>query len=292
MKSMTGYGNAEFHNDEYDIEIEVKSVNSRFLDLKISSPRELLLFENGIKELISKYVRRAKLEIRINFNDKRVPEYQLDENKLLAFADLLKKAKSLIGDKNPVNLESIISQPNVLSFHSPSFQDETFWQILSETIENALIKHQQMALKEGDKLKEFFDQSYQTITNSVQIIEASVPGYKSKLYDLFKTNVEALLKDSLSEDMEKRIFLEVALYVDKSDITEELIRLKSHLHNFSDRLNGNGIDAGKSLNFIFQEMQREINTISSKYNETSVFEYILKIKEEVEKCREQIQNVE
>ncbi|HOD54610.1 MAG TPA: DUF1732 domain-containing protein, partial [Candidatus Cloacimonadota bacterium] len=94
------------------------------------------------------------------------------------------------------------------------------------------------------------------------------------------------------EDMEKRIFLEVALYVDKSDITEELIRLKSHLHNFSDRLNGNGIDAGKSLNFIFQEMQREINTISSKYNETSVFEYILKIKEEVEKCREQIQNVE
>ncbi|HOQ79967.1 MAG TPA: DUF1732 domain-containing protein, partial [Candidatus Cloacimonadota bacterium] len=107
-----------------------------------------------------------------------------------------------------------------------------------------------------------------------------------------KDNIEQLLKESLNEDLEKRLMLELALYFDKNDVTEEIIRIKSHLDKFEERLNGDGIDAGKSLNFIFQEMQREINTISAKYNETTAFEHILRIKEEIEKCREQIQNVE
>jgi len=92
--------------------------------------------------------------------------------------------------------------------------------------------------------------------------------------------------------LEKRLMLELVIYLDKNDITEELIRIKSHLEKFDERLKGDGVDAGKSLNFIFQEIQREINTISAKYSDTKSFEHILRIKEEIEKCREQIQNVE
>lgn len=291
MKSMTGFGNAELHNDDFDIEIEIKSVNSKYFDWKMSSPRELLVFENQIKEIVAKYIRRGKADLRINFYDKRVPDYQLDENKLKAFAELLKHAKEIIGDETPLDLETIISQPNVLTFHSPAY-DESFLQILLETAEQAVKKHQLMAMQEGQKMKEFFDESFLKIKESVLFIERSVPEFQTKCFENAKDNIEQLLKESLNEDLEKRLMLELALYFDKNDITEEIIRIKSHLDKFEERLKGDGIDAGKSLNFIFQEMQREINTISAKYNETTAFEHILRIKEEIEKCREQIQNVE
>jgi len=288
---MTGFGNAELHSDDFDIEIELKTVNNKYFDWKMSSPRELLVFENNVKELVSKYIRRGKVELRINFCDKRIPDYQLDENKLKAFAALLKHAKEIIGDKSPLTIETIIEQPNVLSFHSLSY-DEAFLETLLNTVEEAIKKHQQMAIQEGYSLHEFFLDSYRKIQESVTFIEQSIPEFKVKSFESMKANVEDILKDSIGEDLEKRLMLELVIYLDKNDITEELIRIKSHLEKFDERLKGDGVDAGKSLNFIFQEIQREINTISAKYSDTKSFEHILRIKEEIEKCREQIQNVE
>lgn len=292
MKSMTGYGNADFHNDDYDIEVEIKSVNSRFLDLKIMLPRELQSYENTIKELISSEVKRAKIDIRINFNDKRLPEYQIDEKKLIAYANLLRKAKELVNDYSALNLELVLNQPNVLSFDTKNHDESTFSPILTQVIKQALTKHQELAKKEGQKLKEFFNESFEKIKNAIVNIESSIPQFKEKIYDQYKTNIENIMKEKLEDDFIKRLFVEVAIYIDKNDITEELIRLNSHLINIKDKLETESTDMGKSLNFIFQEMQREINTIGSKYNNNDVFDQILQIKEEVEKCREQIQNVE
>lgn len=289
---MTGYGNADFHNDDYDIEVEIKSVNSRFLDLKIMLPRELQSYENTIKELISSEVKRAKIDIRINFNDKRLPEYQIDEKKLIAYANLLRKAKELVNDYSALNLELVLNQPNVLSFDTKNHDESTFSPILTQVIKQALTKHQELAKKEGQKLKEFFNESFEKIKNAIVNIESSIPQFKEKIYDQYKTNIENIMKEKLEDDFIKRLFVEVAIYIDKNDITEELIRLNSHLINIKDKLETESTDMGKSLNFIFQEMQREINTIGSKYNNNDVFDQILQIKEEVEKCREQIQNVE
>lgn len=289
---MTGYGNADFHNNDYDIEIEIKSVNSRFLDLKIMLPRELQSYENAIKELISSEVKRAKIDIRINFNDKRLPEYQLDEKKLVAYANLLRKAKELVNDYSALNLELVLNQPNVLSFDTKNHDESTFSPILMQVLKQALDKHQDLARKEGSKLKDFFIESFQKTNQAIANIEESIPLFKEKIYEQYKSNIESIMKDKLEDDFIKRLFLEVAIYIDKNDITEELIRLKSHLSNIKEKLDTESTDMGKSLNFIFQEMQREINTIASKYNNNEVFDQIIMIKEEIEKCREQIQNVE
>lgn len=292
MKSMTGYGNSSYHDDNFDLEIEMKSVNSRYLDLKINSPRELQFLDNIIKEQVSKTVKRAKMDIRLYFLDKRVPEFQLDENKLIAYKNLLVKAKNLMGDHTPVTLENILVNPDILSFNALSYNEESFIKIIMEQVALALEKHQEMANKEGNQLKEFFMDSYHKVNLGLQKIEESIPQYKERTYEILKENIENILKDKVTEDQEKRLFMEAAVYVDRSDVTEEIIRLKSHLKNYREKLDLESTDMGKSLNFIFQEMQREINTVSSKYNQTNIFEYILLIKEEVEKCREQIQNVE
>ncbi len=292
MKSMTGYGNSAFHSDEFELEIEIKSVNSRFLDLKISSPRELQFLDNLIKESVSRYIKRAKAELRIFFSDKRIPEFQLDENKLLAYKNLLIKVKKLIGDDSTLSMQEILSQPDILSYKSASYNDEGFIKVIMDSLETALINHQEMALKEGAQLKGFFVESYNRIEKALKDIEGTIPEYKERCYTVLKENIESLLADKVTDDMEKRLFLEAAIYVDKSDVTEEIIRLRSHLKNYWEKLHNEDSDIGKSLNFIFQEMQREINTISSKFNHTETFQNILLIKEEVEKCREQIQNVE
>lgn len=292
MKSMTGFGASGFHDENYDIEIEIKSVNSRFLDLKIVSPRELQFLDNLIKDHISKSILRAKIDVRIFFTDKRVPDLFLDENKVKAYYNLLLKAKALINDQTPLNLETLLSQPDVLSIQNPSYQSEDFISLFSKTLNEAIAKHQEMALQEGKKLQLFFESAYNNITGAAEKILASIPHFREKLYQDLLENIKSLMKEKYSEDFEKRVMLETAFYLDKADITEEIIRLKSHLSNFKHKIAEDESDNGKALNFVFQEMQREINTISAKYNTSSVFNDILLMKEEVERCREQIQNIE
>ncbi len=292
MKSMTGFGSSVLHEDDFDIELEIKSVNNRFLDLKINSPRELQFLDNPIKEIVSRYIIRGKVEIRINFNDKRVPDYRLDEKKLLAYKELLTRAKELINDSSPIILENILSQPDVLSVQNPSYHNDEFKLLITKLLIEGIERHQVMANEEGKKLQAFFQSAYTNITESLDKVQASLPYYKEKIYQDLIESIKKLMQDQYKEDFEKRIMLEAAFYLDKADITEETIRLKSHLSNFLNMIAEDSSEVGKSLNFVFQEMQREINTISAKYNTSEVFNHILLMKEEIERCREQIQNVE
>jgi len=159
-----------------------------------------------------------------------------------------------------------------------------------KTLDEAITAHQKMALTEGDSMKEYCFNSLSTMSSALNKIETEFPKYKKEIYSRLKDNIEELLGAFTKEEDHKKLLLETAIYVEKADITEEIVRLNNHIDKFSALLEEK-TELGKKLNFILQEMHREINTIGSKFNSTKVFDDIILIKEEIEKCREIIQNV-
>lgn len=321
MKSMTGFGKARgtFGNgQDLDIEIEIKSVNNKNFDLRLSTLQEIqsksyninFQIEKEIRDIVYSHLKRAKVDLRINFYDNRKTDFTIDKEKLISFYNLLNDVKDNLNIKQEINLDMIIRSVfskvsndagiNFISsgesdksdydysFDNPLYK-ETFFKILSEAIQN----HQELAYAEGKNLEAFFIDSFTKISNNLQLIKNTIPEHRTQLYDNLKTTVNNLLGDDLNNETEKKIMLEVAFYLDRCDITEEIIRLDSHIKNFYNYIETQKDESiGKSLNFILQEMQREANTISAKYNTSSTFNYILIIKEEIERCREQVQNVE
>ena len=292
MKSMTGYGRSSHIDDKYEIDIEIKSVNNKSFAMNLSCFKELYFLENDIKDYIFKSIKRGKIDIRIYFQDKNPPEIQIDEHRLKAFYDTLQKARDTLGINQEIQLSTVINQPDILISKNPNYDSEVFKKIFFTCLKNAVNEHQTMAVKEGEALKSFFSDSLKQMQKSLTFIQNTIPAFKEKLKENLINNVKMILDTKYENEMEKRILLEVALYIDKADITEEIVRLRAHINNCHEYLAKDNSEVGKSLNFIFQEMHREANTISSKYNTSETFGEVLILKEEVDKCKEQVANVE
>ena len=292
MKSMTGYGKSSYIDDKYEIEIEIKSVNNKGFAMNLSCFKELYFLENEIKDCVFNFIKRGKVDIRIYFQDKNLPDIQINEQRLKAFYKTLERARETLGINQEIKLATIINQPDVLITKNSNYENEEFKEIFFTCLKNAVHEHQIMANKEGETLKSFFSDSLKQMQKSLVFIQNTIPTFKEKLKENLINNVKMILDTKYENDMEKRILLEVALYIDKADITEEIIRLNSHINNCYEYLAKDNNEVGKSLNFIFQEMHREANTISSKYNTSETFSEVLKLKEEVDKCKEQVANVE
>jgi uncharacterized protein (TIGR00255 family) len=290
MKSMTGYGKDTIFTDDYNIVVEVKSVNNRFLDLNIFFPRELISLELILKKLFKNKIFRGKFEVKIDVFDKRIPTTVINEPKLKSYSELIKKAAKISGFDINVNLQDLISYPEMLISDFPD-NDKLINDIITLT-KNAINQHQNMAIEEGQKMADYIKESLYNMQQSLLKIEESFPFYKKELFDKLLRNMENLINDTINDDDRHKILVETSLKIDRSDITEEIVRLKSHIEKFKNLLDKNDIPLGKKFNFILQEMHREINTIGSKYNTNLIFDKILFIKEEIEKCREIIQNVE
>jgi len=163
---------------------------------------------------------------------------------------------------------------------------------LLNTLEKAIEKQQEIALIEGRSMLNFLENSISLCRKSLQDIAKLIPEFKEELLDKFTQNIEDLLKEKLVDSDMRRILMEVSLYMDKNDISEEIVRIEDHFDKFYNMMHSNKLEKGKALNFILQEMHREINTIGSKFNHKEAVEHILLVKEEIEKCREIVQNVE
>ena len=292
MKSMTGYGKARYSDDDYEIDIEVKSVNGRFLDTKIKLSRELSFLEIEIKNLLKRWIKRGRVEININFQNRIIPELYLDEENLKAYWKIYDQAKKVLGTKSEIPLEQILSEYNVISIKTENLECGKFKNLVLKIFEEALSEHQKMAIQEGKSMLNFFNTAIKKMSSSLAKIEKEFPKYKKEISKKLNNTLSTLLKQKLEDDDYKRILLESAIYVEKADVTEEIVRIKHHLDKFGEKINQKNTEIGKSITFILQEMQREINTIGSKFNSTSVFDEIISIKEEIEKCREIVQNVE
>lgn len=289
---MTGYGRSGFSNEEINIDIEIKSVNSRFLDLKFYMPRELQFLESNLKNTVKNYINRGKVDIKIKYIDENPPDMVLDEKRFNAYLNLYKKAANIIDYKGNLPLDSILNEKEVIRVAEKEIEESNIPELVTITLVKALKNHEKMAITEGESMGEYLIDSMNTCTSALSKIEKCIPEFKESMLNNMKTNIENILQNKLEDNDIKRLMLETAIYIDKSDITEELVRLKDHNEKLIEFLKNKSSDKGKKLNFILQEMHREINTIGSKFNIKESFDSILIIKEEIEKCREIVQNVQ
>ena len=290
MKSMTGYGKAKMQKNDMDCEIEIKSINGRFLDMRIYLPREISFFEYPIRQHIGKVLSRGTVEIRVTFADRREPALKLNEVKLMKYYELVKQAEALLDIDKDISLEYLLKEPGIIESINNLDEDEQLAELLNQTLDKAIEALELSLRAEASNIKETLKHSSDLMLETLDNIEKEIQPFKEELYSILKHRVTELLSNFNAEMLEQRLVQELAIYIDKYDIQEEISRLKCHINTLLATLEKEE-DTGKTLNFILQEMQREANTLGSKFSTARTFTYVLTLKEEIEKCREIVQNV-
>jgi uncharacterized protein (TIGR00255 family) len=290
ISSMTGFGKGSAQLNDLVVETEIKSLNSRFLDMSIKLPKALSNKEFEIRDLIKSNLMRGKISLSINLTKEGVDtKYSfLDTEGVKTAHDLLREIKQTTGVNEEITLNHILSFQN-LFFSDNGFDAEENFEIVVQSIKHAIDDLKVMRRQEGTELKNDLIERSEKILDAVNKIEKASPDAVSEYFAKLKQRAKLLMED-ISET-ENRLDMELALLAERYDITEECVRMKSHVKMFLDTLN-NTSEAGRKLNFISQEMNREANTINSKSVSTQVSHYGIFIKEELEKIREQIQNIE
>ncbi|CAI3535825.1 YicC/YloC family endoribonuclease [Clostridium neonatale] len=292
IKSMTSFGRAQSEeNSILNFSIEMKSVNHRYLDINIRMPKAMISLEEKIRNMISKRLNRGKVDVFINYKNygNSTAEPVLNINLAKAYFDCLKEIENELHTIDDITTTKIARFPDVITVVEKEENLDDILNEISPLINNALELMEQMRIREGEKLKEDILIKIEHIYNMVVEIE--------KLADTIPLNYKKKLEERLGELLteveidESRIALEVAILSDKSAIDEEITRLKSHLSQFKDTLE---LDEaiGRKLDFIIQEMNREANTIASKSININMTNYVIEIKNTIEKIREQVQNIE
>jgi len=287
---MTGFGRDIFSNDDFTLETEIKSLNSRFLDISLKIPKELSQFEFPIREIIKTNIRRGKITLNttIVFNSSSKNNSLFNKTEFNNTLEIIKQIKELGKfDENISILHLLALKENFINQTQEDIDIDIA--IIETNIKNAIEKLTQMRLTEGEELEKDLSLRINTIEHTIEEIE-NLAEYATKDYfEKFKIKANKLLENII--DNEERLIQELALLTEKHDVTEECVRLKSHIKLFNQTMKSSK-DTGRKLNFICQEMNREANTINSKTISTEISHKGLLIKEELEKIREQVQNIE
>lgn len=291
LKSMTGFGRCENITDEYRISVEMKAVNHRYLDLSIKMPKKFNYFEASIRTLLKKYIQRGKVDLFINYEDYTEGNMCLKYNRALAaeYMDYFNKMAEEFSIQNDVKVSTLAKFPEVFSMEQAPDDEEHLWGILSAALEDAAVRFVQSREVEGEHLKNDLLGKLDYMTGLVDYIEGRSPQILTEYRAKLEAKVQELLNGTAMD--EGRIAAEVTIYADKICVDEETVRLRSHIENTrKDLLSGGSV--GRKLDFIAQEMNREANTILSKSNDLSISDKAIALKTEIEKVREQIQNIE
>ena len=291
IKSMTGFGRCEIQKGSRKFTVELKSVNHRYLDVNIRMPKKLNFFETAIRTLLKSYANRGKVDIFITYEDLSQTQVSVKYNAALAaeYLKYLKQMEEEFGLENDVRVSTLSRYPEVFTMEEQSEDEEELWNGLKEALEGAFTQFVETRKTEGENLKKDILSKLDLLEEQIVFIEERSPQiiaeYRAKLEDKMKE----LLADTQIE--ENRIAAEVILFADKICTDEEVVRLKSHIQQMRNTLEEKeGI--GRKLDFIAQEMNREANTILSKANDLEVSNHAISLKTEIEKIREQIQNIE
>ncbi len=289
MYSMTGYGKAEYAEKGINLTVEIKTVNNRVLDFNVKAPRIFAAVEDKIRNVVAEHVKRGRIDIFVNFYDRRDNASKMlpDLNRAAEYYAAAKSIAEKLGVENDVTPSFLLKCPDVLEESSGTDIEELI-PVIEQTVKNACEKLNEMRKAEGEKLAEDMLRRMETIKTLRDKIALRAPNvaedYKVKL----KARIEEALKDVKYD--EARLLNEVAFYTDKVNIDEELTRLGSHIEQFKKVICADGV--GKKLDFLMQEFNRETNTICSKSNDIEVTGFALELKNEIEKVREQVQNLE
>ena len=291
IKSMTGFGRCGIQKGSRKYTVELKSVNHRYLDVNIRMPKKLNFFETAIRTLLKTYANRGKVDIFITYEDLSQSQVSVKYNAALAaeYLKYLKQMEKEFGLENDVRVSTLSRYPEVFTMEEQSEDEEELWNELKEALEGAFFQFVETRKAEGGNLKKDILSKLAFLEEQIAFIEERSPQiiaeYRAKLED----KVKELLADTQIE--EGRIAAEVILFADKICTDEEVVRLKSHISHMRNTLEEKD-EIGRKLDFIAQEMNREANTILSKANDIEVSDRAISLKTEIEKIREQIQNIE
>lgn len=291
IKSMTGFGRCEKVTEEYKLSVEMKAVNHRYLDMSIKMPKKFNYFEAGIRNLLKNDIQRGKVDVFINYEDYTENKMSLKYNASLAaeYMEYFKKMEEQFGIANDIKVSVLSRMPEVLTMEEVPDDEDSMWKILSEVVEEAADSFVESRVREGEHLKNDLLGKLDYMLEQVAFIEERSPRVVAEYRMKLEEKVHELL-ESASID-EGRIATEVTIFADKICVDEETVRLRSHIEHTRKELLAGG-SVGRKLDFIAQEMNREANTNLSKANDLEISEHAIILKTEIEKVREQIQNIE
>ena len=289
MHSMTGYGKAEYSKDGIELAVEIKTVNNRNFDLNVKTPRAFIAFDDLIRKTVQRYILRARIDLFITFSDKREKNNSLsvDLGKAESYYKAAQAISEKLGIKNDVTVSSILRSPDVVT-ENPTEEESDISAILESVLFSACKNLNVMREAEGEKLCADVLLRMDKIEELRAKIEERAPLVVKEYKERLKSRIEEALQ-GVNYD-ESKLLNEVAFFTDKANIDEELTRLKSHIGQFRDIIKTEG--CGKKLDFLMQEFNRETNTICSKANDIAITNVALSLKNEIEKVREQVQNLE
>ena len=291
IKSMTGYGGAKGSAEGLSLSIELKSVNNRYLDVSVKLPRSFLFAEELIKAAVGRHISRGKVDVFVSVDSSASDDMvvRVNEPLLRGYMDALGAVAEKYGLENDMTLMSVCRLPEVLSTDRRELDNSALAEGLSAILEQALEEYDAMRLREGEKLRDDVLSRLDEISRLTGIVEEASPVTVAE----YRARLEQKLREVLGSANidESRILTEAAVFADRTAIDEETVRLRSHLSQLEQMLCDDK-PIGRKLDFLVQEMNRESNTIGSKANDVTLSKLVVELKSEIEKIREQIQNIE
>lgn len=291
IKSMTGFGRAEVLDESHKFTIELKTVNHRYLDMSVRLPRQLGFFETAVRNYLKKYLLRGKVDVFIFYEDYSPQKVLLTYNGELVkqYLAYFRQMESEFGVENDITLSTLARLPEIFNMEQQAQDEDSLWKLLEEGLKKAVANVVEARELEGEHLKKDIQRKLDALEEKVAQIEERSPQVLAAYREKLEAKAAEMLQDVQME--ESRIAAEVVIYADKICCDEETVRLKSHIKNMGQALEQGG-GTGRKLDFIAQEMNRESNTILSKANDLETSNIAIDLKTEIEKIREQIQNIE
>lgn len=292
IRSMTGFGHGEVSNDKNQkVTVEMKSVNHRYCDISLKLPKKLAMFEANIRNIMKEYASRGKIDIYVSYEDLSQTAVSLHYNQAMAeeYMQVFKKMQEDFNIETKITAEALAKYPEVVTIEEVQQDEEVWWELLEAALRQAAEKFVETRTIEGANLKRDLLGKLDQMAADVTFIEERSPQIIAEYRSKLEEKVKEFLEDSTIE--ENRIAAEVTLYADKIAVDEEIVRLQSHISSMTDVLESDE-SIGRKLDFMAQEMNREANTILSKSSDVDLADHAIELKTNVEKVREQIQNIE
>lgn len=290
-KSMTGFGNALFENERFSVSIEIKTLNSKFLETNLRLPRIFADKEQEVRTMIADALERGKVNVSTEFVSKEdiTPKVEINEALFQNYYTTFERLATSVGAKDQDLFKLALTQPEVMVSNAGNSSYEEEWKVFAKVMQEALLKCNDFRETEGSKLIGKLLGYIESINSSLEAVSAHDPQRVQHVRDRIRQNLKEVVEESKVD--ENRFEQELIYYIEKLDIAEEKVRLKSHLQYFEETAKQDLSNPGKKLGFICQEIGREINTIGSKANDAHIQRHVVNMKEELEKIKEQVLNL-
>ncbi len=291
IKSMTGYGRAQLSFEDMSVTVEIKSVNHRYFEFSARIPRAYGFLEEKLKSHLQQFISRGKVDCFVLIEALESDDVTVKVNHTLAkgYVDALKELAERYNLSDDISVSTLSRYSDVFSIHKNEADEEKIWNIVKQAADAACEKFIEMRAVEGEKLRADLIEKIDVIAENVTFIEGRSPETVKEYHEKLKAKMEELLQDTHID--EQRILTESAIFAEKIAVDEETVRLRSHLQQFNQFFEADG-PIGRKMDFLVQEMNREANTIGSKSQDIEIAKRVIAIKSEIEKIREQIQNIE